>query len=77
MSSTTESQTLEISIVVPLYNEEESLSELVDQIKKSLPYRSFELIFVDDGSTDQSLKIVNHIIDKRIKEFLAKFCKQH
>ena len=50
MSSTTESQTLEISIVVPLYNEEESLSELVDQIKKSLPYRSFEIIFVDDGS---------------------------
>ena len=52
MSSTTESQTLEISIVVPLYNEEESLSELVDQIKKSLPNRSFELIFIDDGSTN-------------------------
>ena len=63
MSSTTESQTLEISIVVPLYNEEESLSELVDQIKKSLPYRSFELIFVDDGSNDSSWDVIERLVE--------------
>ena len=63
MSSTTESQTLEISIVVPLYNEEESLSELVDQIKKSLPYRSFELIFVDDGSNDSSWDVIEQLVE--------------
>ena len=63
MSSTTESQTLEISIVVPLYNEEESLSELVDQIKKSLPYRSFELIFVDDGSNDNSWDVIEQLVE--------------
>ena len=63
MSSTTESQTLEISIVVPLYNEEESLSELVDQIKKSLPYRSFELIFVDDGSSDSSWDVIEQLVE--------------
>ena len=63
MSSTTESQTLEISIVVPLYNEEESLSELVDQIKKSLPHRSFELIFVDDGSTDSSWDVIEQLVE--------------
>ena len=62
MSSTTESQTLEISIVVPLYNEEESLSELVDQIKKSLPYRSFEIIFVDDGSSDSSWDVIEQLV---------------
>ena len=63
MTSTTESQTLEISIVVPLYNEEESLSELVDQIKKSLPYRSFELIFVDDGSNDSSWDVIEQLVE--------------
>lgn len=63
MSSTTESQTLEISIVVPLYNEEESLSELVDQIKKSLPYRSFEIIFVDDGSSDSSWDVIEQLVE--------------
>ena len=63
MSSTTESQTLEISIVVPLYNEEESLSELVDQIKKSLPDRSFELIFVDDGSNDSSWDVIEQLVE--------------
>ena len=54
MNSTTEHQGLELSIVVPLYNEEDSLPELVDQIIQSLPTRYFELIFVDDGSTDNS-----------------------
>ena len=63
MSSTTESQTLEISIVVPLYNEEESLSELVDQIKKSLPNRSFELILVDDGSNDSSWNVIEQLVE--------------
>lgn len=63
MSSTNESQTLEISIVVPLYNEEESLFELVDQIKKSLSTRSFELIFVDDGSTDSSWSVIEQLVE--------------
>tara|TARA_B100000900_G_scaffold414010_1_gene439425 strand:+ start:1297 stop:2247 length:951 start_codon:yes stop_codon:yes gene_type:complete len=63
VSSTTESQTLEISIVVPLYNEEESLSELVDQIKNSMPNRSFELIFVDDGSSDSSWNIIEQLVE--------------
>lgn len=63
MSSTTESQTLEISIVVPLYNEEESLSELVDQIKKSLSNRSFELIFIDDGSSDNSWNVIEQLVE--------------
>ena len=37
MNPTTEHQGLELSIVVPLYNEEESLPELVDQINEHCP----------------------------------------
>jgi len=54
---------LDVSVVVPLYNEEESLTELHDWIKKSLNNLdySFELIFIDDGSTDNSWDIINNL----------------
>lgn len=47
---------MDLSIVIPLYNEEESLSELVSWIKKSIASHGwdYEVIMVDDGSTDQS-----------------------
>ena len=47
---------LDISVVVPLYNEEESLPELaawVDRVARANAL-SYELIFVDDGSSDNS-----------------------
>ena len=63
MNSITEHQGLELSIVVPLYNEEDSLPELVDQIIQSLPTTSFELIFVDDGSTDNSWGVIEQLVE--------------
>ncbi|MDG6226038.1 MAG: glycosyltransferase family 2 protein [Candidatus Thermoplasmatota archaeon] len=47
----------EISIIVPAYNEEESIAELHASIAKQMDRlgRSFELIFVDDGSRDSTL----------------------
>ena len=46
----------EISVVIPVFNEEESLQELSEWINRvmSLHGFSFEVIFVDDGSTDNS-----------------------
>lgn len=53
----------EISIVVPLYNEEESLAELFDWIKKVCRENSlsFEVIMVDDGSTDNSWAVIENL----------------
>lgn len=50
----------EFSIVIPVYNEDESLRELLAQIKKSFSYsrKAFEIIFVDDGSTDRTLEML-------------------
>ena len=50
----------EISIVVPVYNEEENLPILISQLVSVLKAlgKSFEMIFVDDGSTDESRKIL-------------------
>jgi glycosyltransferase involved in cell wall biosynthesis len=60
-----------LSIIIPLYNEEESLNPLTNEIKKALKTVniSFEVVFVDDGSDDNSLKIIKEIckIDKRFK----------
>jgi glycosyltransferase involved in cell wall biosynthesis len=44
----------DISIVVPLFNEEESLPELMAWIDRVLTGRKYEVVFVDDGSTDGS-----------------------
>jgi glycosyltransferase involved in cell wall biosynthesis len=47
---------LDISLVVPVYNEEESLKELHDWVKKVMSMHGFryEILFIDDGSKDQS-----------------------
>ncbi|MBI3578721.1 MAG: glycosyltransferase family 2 protein [Ignavibacteriales bacterium] len=60
-----------LSVVVPLMDEEESLQELYNQILHAVTPidKPFELIFVDDGSTDGSYGILEelHGHDKRIK----------
>jgi glycosyltransferase involved in cell wall biosynthesis len=56
---------IELSVVVPLYNEEESLNELAEKVCESLNDRiTFELIFVDDGSSDQSWKAIQEVSRK-------------
>ena len=54
---------LDISVVVPLFNEEDSLSELTSWIDKVMQLHNFsyEVILVDDGSRDGSWKVVEQI----------------
>ena len=56
-------QELDISIVIPLLNEEESLKELTDWIGKVMHDNNFkyEVIYVDDGSTDSSWQIIEDL----------------
>jgi len=51
---------MDISVVIPLYNEEESLKELNDWILRVMEsnHFSYELIYVDDGSDDQSWSVI-------------------
>ena len=57
---------MDISIVVPLFNEEESLLELLDWIKRVMDQYeySYEVVMVDDGSKDKSWQIVNELKQK-------------
>lgn len=50
-----------VSIVIPLLNEEMSLNELSKGISDALEDISYEIIFVDDGSTDASWKIIESL----------------
>ncbi|MBN1997367.1 glycosyltransferase family 2 protein [candidate division KSB1 bacterium] len=60
-----------ISIVVPLYNEESSLKELVERIKLVLIQlgQEYEIVFIDDGSTDRSAAVIEEMCrsDSHIK----------
>ncbi|HQW55216.1 MAG TPA: glycosyltransferase family 2 protein [Saprospiraceae bacterium] len=53
----------ELSIVIPLYNEEESLPELEEWIRKVVQANgySYEIIMVDDGSTDHSWSVIQRL----------------
>ncbi len=57
---------LDLSIVIPLYNEDESLPELTDWIAKVMEREgfSYEIIFVDDGSTDNSWTVIEDLRGK-------------
>lgn len=57
---------MDISIVVPLFNEAESLPELFDWIKKVMLENkySYEVIMVDDGSNDNSWEVIENLSSK-------------
>ena len=54
---------MDISVVIPLYNEEESIQELYDWIERVMKKHgfSYEEIFVNDGSTDRSWEVIEGI----------------
>ena len=56
----------DISIVIPLYNEDESLPELVSWIERVMAEHQFtyEIVMVDDGSTDKSWQVVQELYQK-------------
>lgn len=57
---------MNISVVIPLLNEDESLNELYDWIAKVMQSNrySYEILFIDDGSTDNSWDVINKLSEK-------------
>ncbi|MEX2463832.1 MAG: glycosyltransferase family 2 protein [Balneolaceae bacterium] len=61
IKSISEPSNLEISVIVPLYNEEHTLVELSGKIQNALKGRRYEIIFVDDGSVDRSWETLKEL----------------
>ncbi|KKL57254.1 hypothetical protein LCGC14_2237250 [marine sediment metagenome] len=61
----------ELSIIIPLFNEEKNLASLYSELKSALKSfgKSYEIIFIDDGSADNSWSVLErlHAADKDIK----------
>lgn len=57
---------MDISIVIPAYNEQDNLAELHKRLSSVLKKlkKSYEIIFIDDGSTDATFKVLNNIVKK-------------
>jgi glycosyltransferase involved in cell wall biosynthesis len=55
-----------VSVVMPVYNGKKFLCEAIDSILKQT-YRNFELIIIDDGSTDNSSELIGKYSDERIR----------
>ena len=72
---------MQLSIIIPLFNEEESLLELHQWIQKVMITNkfSYEIIFIDDGSTDSSWQVIENISkqDKNVRgiRFLKNYGK--
>jgi dolichol-phosphate mannosyltransferase len=59
----------EISVVVPLFNEEESIGVLQKELSEALKERDYEIIFVDDGSVDRTAERIETAPNIRLIRF--------
>jgi len=75
----TNPETIEISIVVPIYNERENLVLLDQEITKSIKplNKSYEVILVDDGSMDGSSELIRALQEKNSTIRLIRFGHNH
>ena len=61
---------INLSIIIPVFNEENFLNKLFSQLKKFFNEKNIEIIFVDDGSSDSSLAILNTLKQKEQYKFI-------
>ena len=70
---------MDISVVIPLYNEEESIPELHSWIERVMDKNgfSYEIIYVDDGSTDNSWSVISQLKGKSDNVRAIKFQRNY
>ncbi len=72
---------MKLNVIIPIYNEEENLKDLYNELTNSLKDIDYKLLFIDDGSTDKSLDILKFLYEKdndkiKILSFSRNFGKE-
>lgn len=62
---------MKVSVVLPAYNSEKTVMETVDSVLKQ-SFKNFELLIINDGSTDRTLELLHTITDPRVQLFTCK-----
>ena len=59
---------MEISVIAPVYNEEENINRLIENVEKVLKqnFKSYEILLVNDGSTDKSKEILDSVENENV-----------
>ena len=65
-----------LSIIVPCFNEEESINPFYDELSKAVDNIGYELIFVNDGSTDKTLDNIKKLDNAKYISFSRNFGKE-
>ena len=63
---------IDLSIIIPVYNAEKTIDFCIKSIVKQKTYYNFEILCINDGSTDSSFKIIDSIKDQRLKIYNQK-----
>jgi len=68
-----------ISVVIPIYNEEKNLFQLYEELKETLDLidKEYEILFVDDGSTDGSFKILSGFRESGVDVHIIKLRRNY
>ncbi len=65
-----------ISVIIPILNESNNIKELYNKLRQVLKDKEFEIIFVNDGSTDNSIDIIKTLDDVRYIDLSRNFGKE-
>jgi glycosyltransferase involved in cell wall biosynthesis len=67
----------ELSLIIPVYNEEESLDRLYERVTESVTElgRSWEVIFIDDGSSDRSFELLERLAARNTRVKVVRFVR--
>ena len=69
---------MKISVVIPVYNEVESVEQLYKELIKVLSsFDSYQIIFVDDGSSDGSVNVIKKIVENDINTIIIQFHRNY
>ena len=53
---------MKLSIIIPIRNEEFIIKKIVDQLESKLKISSYEIVFINDFSTDNTTKVIEELI---------------